>query len=91
MSARVRVARLVAPPVAVAVSYSICELTRYALVGAIAGAVIVLGRRSVFDIPTAVIAVFVSLVLWKVKKMPEPLVVLAAAVVGLAVYPVVGL
>src|SRR3954462_13887623 len=53
-----------------------------AAVGAISGAVVVLGRRSVHDVPTAVIAVAVLLALWRAKKTPEPLVVFAAAVVG---------
>ena len=58
-------------------------------VGTIAGAVIVLGRRSVYDVPTILIAAAAVLVLWKVKRAPEPLVVLAAALIGLAVYPLV--
>jgi chromate transporter len=58
-----------------------------AAIGAITGAVVVLGRRSIYDIPTAVIAVVALLVLWRVKKIPEPLIVAAAAIVGLVVYP----
>lgn len=58
-------------------------------VGAIAGAVVVLGRRSIYDVPTLLIAAAAVLVLWKVKRAPEPLVVLAAALTGLAVYPLV--
>lgn len=56
-----------------------------AATGAIAGAVVVLGRRAIHDIPTVLIAVatIIILVRWKV---PEPLVVLAAAVVGLLVH-----
>jgi chromate transporter len=60
-----------------------------AAVGAIAGAVIVLGRRSVFDLPTAVVALAVLVLLWRFKKLPEPLVIVAAAVIGLIVYPLV--
>ena len=60
-----------------------------AAVGAITGAVIVLGRRSVFDVPTALITLAAVLVLWRAKKAPEPFIVLAAAVVGLVVYPLV--
>jgi chromate transporter len=56
--------------------------------GAIAGAVIVLGRKSLVDIPTVVIALVSLGLLWQFKKkLPEPLLVLAAAVVGLLVYP----
>ena len=58
-----------------------------AAVGTIAGAVIVLGRRSIIDIPTIVIVVVTLLLLWKVKKLPEPAIVALAAVAGLIVYP----
>jgi chromate transporter len=54
-----------------------------AATGAIAGAVIVLARRSLIDWPTILIAVVTLVVLWRWKKTPEPLVVLAAAVVGI--------
>src|SRR5262249_25007038 len=53
-----------------------------AATGAIAGAAIVLGRRAVFDIPTVAIFAGTLLVLTKVKKVPEPLVILATGVVG---------
>lgn len=54
-----------------------------AATGAIAGAVIVLARRSLVDWPTVLIAVMTLLVLWKRKNVPEPVVVLVAAAVGL--------
>ena len=57
-----------------------------AAIGAITGAVIVLGRRTITDIPTAVLAVLTLILLWKIKKIPEPLIVLGAAVIGLIVY-----
>ena len=60
-----------------------------AAIGAITGAVVVLGRRSISDIPTVLIALTALFVLWKVKKAPEPLIVLAAAVAGLILYPLV--
>ena len=53
-----------------------------AATGAIAGAAIVLGRRAVFDIPTVIIFAGTLLVLTRVKKIPEPLVILATGVVG---------
>lgn len=56
-----------------------------AAVGAIAGAVIVLGRRSITDIPTAVIAILTAAILWKTKKVPEPLLILMAALIGLII------
>jgi len=53
-----------------------------AATGAIAGAAIVLGRRAVFDIPTAIIFAGTLLLLTQVKKAPEPVVILATGVVG---------
>jgi chromate transporter len=58
-----------------------------AAVGTIAGAVIVLGRRSIVDIPTMAIMAVALLLLLKVKKLPEPVIVALAAVAGLIVYP----
>ena len=60
-----------------------------AAVGAIAGAVVVLGQRSIVDLPTAALFFATAAVLWRFKKLPEPVVVLAAALIGLAVYPLV--
>jgi chromate transporter len=56
-----------------------------AAVGTITGAVFVLGRRSIIDVPTAAIAATTLLIGWKFKKIPEPLQVLAAALIGLAI------
>jgi chromate transporter len=53
-----------------------------AATGAIAGAAIVLGRRAVFDIPTAAIFVGTLLVLTWLKKVPEPLVILGTGLLG---------
>lgn len=58
-----------------------------AAIGTIAGAAVVLGKRSIVDVPTILIALVTVLLLWRVKKLPEPLIVAAAAVVGLLVYP----
>jgi chromate transporter len=52
-------------------------------VGAIAGAVVVLGRRSLTDLWTAAFAVITYLILSKTKKVPEPVLILAAAAAGL--------
>ena len=57
-----------------------------AAIGAITGAVVVLGRRSVIDVPTAVIALTTLLLLWRLR-VPEPLLIAAAAVIGLVIYP----
>ncbi|MBA5687077.1 chromate transporter [Rugamonas apoptosis] len=58
-----------------------------AAVGAIAGSVVVLAMRSIVDIPTAALAIVTAGVLLKFKKTPEPLIVAAAALIGLAIYP----
>ena len=55
-----------------------------AAIGTITGAVIVLGKRSIVDLPTVVLALLTVLVLWKAKRIPEPLIVGAAALAGLA-------
>jgi chromate transporter len=60
-----------------------------AAIGTIAGAVIVLGKRSITDIPTLAIVAVTLLLLWKVKKIPEPAIVVLAAIAGLVVYPLI--
>lgn len=57
-----------------------------AAIGAITGAVIILGRRTILDIPTVLLALVTLALLWRWKKIPEPFIVLGAAVVGLVVY-----
>jgi chromate transporter len=61
-----------------------------AAIGAIAGSVIVIAKRSIIDIPTALIAVVTIVLLWRFKKLQEPVVVAAAAVLGLVIYPLLG-
>lgn len=56
-----------------------------AAVGAIAGAAFILGRRSLIDLPTASIAVL-TFGLLSFKKIPEPILILAAGAVGLLVF-----
>ena len=58
-----------------------------AAIGAITGAAIVLAKRSIVDIPSAILAVITLLLLWKFKKLQEPVIVAGAAVVGLVAYP----
>jgi chromate transporter len=60
-----------------------------AATGALSGAVVVLAARAIVDIPTAVIALVTLGMLWRFK-IPEPVVVLAAAAVGLVVWLVRG-
>ncbi|HTE19720.1 MAG TPA: chromate transporter [Armatimonadota bacterium] len=56
-----------------------------AATGAIAGAVIILARRSLVDGPTLLLAGATLVVLWQWKKIPEPVVVLVAAALGLVI------
>lgn len=58
-----------------------------AAVGAIAGAVVVLAQRSITDWVTALLALATIGMLWRFKKLQEPVIVLAAALIGLAVHP----
>ena len=60
-----------------------------AAIGTITGAVAVLGKRSIVDLPTVAIAVVTVALLWKLKKLPEPVLVAAAAAAGLLIYPMV--
>ena len=56
-----------------------------AATGAIAGAVILLSRRAIYDLPTAAVALVSFAVLWKFK-IPEPILVAAAGLVGLLAF-----
>lgn len=58
-----------------------------AAIGTIAGAVFVLGGRSMIDAPMLLIALTTVGVLWKFHKIPEPIIVVVAAVLGLLLFP----
>jgi chromate transporter len=63
-------------------------------IGAIAGAVIVIGRRtllngSVPEWPKVIICLTTLVLLMRFKKLPEPLLVAGAAVTGMLIYPLV--
>jgi chromate transporter len=60
-----------------------------AATGALSGAVVVLAMRAVYDVPTATIALVSLAVLWR-YKVSEPIVVVAAGIVGLVVWPLLG-
>lgn len=66
-----------------------------AAVGAIAGACLVLGRRTIFEqgwtpeIPKIVILLLTIGLLLKFRKLPEPILILGAALTGLLIYPFV--
>jgi chromate transporter len=53
-----------------------------AAIGAIIGAVIILAKRNLVDIPTIVLAFTAAVLLFSTKKIPEPVIVLAAALAG---------
>jgi len=59
-----------------------------AATGALAGAVIVLAARAIYDVPTALVAVASLIVLWRFK-VPEPILVTAAGLIGLIVWPLI--
>jgi chromate transporter len=56
-----------------------------AVVGALAGAVIVIAIRTINDIPTAIIAVTTTVILLKAKKIKEPIIILIAAIIGMII------
>lgn len=58
-----------------------------AAIGAISGAVIVLAKRSIVDVPTALLALVTVALLLRFKKLSEPMVVAGAAAIGLIAYP----
>jgi len=60
--------------------------TTAAASGAIAGAVIVLAQRAIFDVPTAAIALVGLAMLWRYRTQ-EPYLVVAAGVAGIVLYP----
>ena len=61
-----------------------------AAVGAIAGAAYILARRSLVDVPTVAICIVTLAVLMTTKKIPEPIVILSAGVVGVLLHGTVG-
>ena len=57
-----------------------------AAVGAIAGAAVILSRRALVDVPTVLMALISFAVLLGFKKMPEPLLILAAGMAGVVLH-----
>ena len=58
-----------------------------AATGAIAGAALILGRRALVDAVAVLIAALAMLVLWRVRKVPEPVVILVAGLAGILLGP----
>jgi chromate transporter len=61
-----------------------------AVIGALAGAVIVIAIRTIKDIPTALMASLTVIALTKMKKVKEPQIILVAAVIGLIIKIAIG-
>ena len=59
-----------------------------AATGAIAGAVVLIGLKAIYDVPTALVGLVSLAVLWRFK-VPEPSLVVAAGIVGLFLWPLV--
>src|SRR5205809_4809285 len=57
-----------------------------AAVGAIAGAAYILARRSLIDVRTLIIGLITLAILMFTKKIPEPIVILAAGAVGVVLH-----
>src|SRR5215472_13200342 len=57
-----------------------------AAVGAIAGAAVILSRRALVDVPTVLIALVTLAVLLGLKKIPEPILIVAAGVAGIVLH-----
>jgi chromate transporter len=55
-----------------------------AATGAIAGAAFVLGRRAIVDASTSLIGLATLVVVWRLRRIPEPIVILTAGVAGVA-------
>ncbi len=56
-----------------------------AAIGAIIGAVFVLGSRTIIDLPTLVIAIVSIALLLRFKKLQEPVIIAAAAAIGIII------
>jgi chromate transporter len=56
-----------------------------AAAGAIAGACYVLGKRAIFDVPTTALAVAALILLWRFK-VPEPILIVGAGLIGFAIF-----
>lgn len=54
-----------------------------AAIGGIAGAAVVLGKHAIVDIATALIAIATLAILVATKKVPEPVLILIAGIIGL--------
>ncbi len=56
-----------------------------AATGAISGAVVLIAQRAIYDLPTTLMAAASLAILWRFK-IPEPIVVVVAGAIGLAIF-----
>jgi len=56
-----------------------------AVIGALVGSVIIIGLRSIIDIPTALIAIAAVFALTYIKKLNEPYIIGVAAIIGVLI------
>ncbi|MCO5936166.1 chromate transporter [Mucilaginibacter sp. RB4R14] len=56
-----------------------------AVIGALVGSVIVIGLRSIIDVPTALIGIAAVLALIYIKKLQEPYIIMIAAIIGILI------
>jgi chromate transporter len=61
-----------------------------AATGAIAGAALVLGRRAVVDVPTALICLGTLFILVRTKGISEPVIILASGITGVVIKTAIG-
>jgi chromate transporter len=57
-----------------------------AVIGALAGAVVIIATRTISDVYTALIAILTMLALIYIKKVQEPIIILIAACIGLLIF-----
>ena len=57
-----------------------------AATGAISGAVVVSGRRSIIDVPTLLMAIAVAVILLYTRKITEPILIAISAAIGFAIH-----
>jgi chromate transporter len=55
------------------------------VIGALVGSVLIIGIRTIHDLPTALIGIAAALVVLYVKKLPEPYIILIAAIIGILI------
>ena len=55
------------------------------VIGALVGSVLIIGIRTIHDLPTALIGIAAALAVLYVKKLPEPYIILIAAIIGILI------